>query len=214
MDALAVVTEKNGNGAARPARLYCLGGGEAPADLGEDLLHLLRLPAEALQKLWQVLVPSLAETLSKETEQLLDVFCAAYRVDEGDLGRAIKGCRFLIREAAQRDVPAGAVGEDLERLCPGETLVRELVLAGYEPAREKIRHEIVKAAIADHGKLLVGIKWRVDGIQASERGVRLGTPVAMLTLHYLEGGETGRVTLQVLPDMMGELRGVCDKVLG
>lgn len=197
-----------------PVRLYCLGGGEAPPELGADLLRLLRLPAEALQKLWQVLAPSLAETLAPETEQLLDVFCAAYHVDDDELAAAIKACRFVIREAARLDVPAGALGEDLDRLCPGEALVKELVLAGYEPARDRIRHEMVKAAIADHGKLLVGVHWRVDAIQASERGVRLGTPVAMLTLHYREGAELGRVTLQVLPDMMGELKGVCEKVLG
>jgi len=147
-------------------------------------------------------------------EELLDVFCAAYRVDDEDLARAVKACRFVIREAAQRDVPAGAVAEDLDRLCPGDPLVKELLLAGYEPARERIRHDIVKAAVADHGKLLVGVKWRLDAIQASERGARLGTPVALLTLHYLEGTEKGRVTLQVLPDMMGELKQVCEKVLG
>jgi hypothetical protein len=142
------------------------------------------------------------------------VFCAAYHVDEDALAPAIKACRFVIREAARRDVPAGALGEDLDRLCPGELLVKELVLAGYEPARDRMRHEMVKAAIADHGKLLVGINWRVDAIQASERGMKLRMPVAMLTLHYREGAEMGRVTLQVLPDMVGELRGVCDKVLG
>src|SRR5580693_3392694 len=125
-----------------PLRLYCLGGGEPPPDLGADLLRLLRLPAEALQKIWQVLAPSLAETIAKETEELLDVFCSAYRVDEDELALAIKACRFVIREAAQRDVAAGALAEDLDRLCPGEMLVKELVMAGYEPAKERIRHEI------------------------------------------------------------------------
>jgi hypothetical protein len=210
MESSAATVERAG---AAPLLLYCLGGGEAPPDLGADLLRLVRLPAEALQKLWQVLGPSLVEPIAPETEQLLDMFCAAYKVDEDDLGRAIRACRFVIREAAQRDVPAGAVAEDLHRLCPGAPLVKELVLAGYEPAKERIRHEIVKAAVADHGKLLVGIKWRMDAIHASERGAKLGMPVVLLTLHYLEGPEAGRVTLQVLPDMMGELKGVCERVL-
>jgi hypothetical protein len=200
--------------AAAPLRLYCLGGGEAPPDLGAHLLRLRRLPAEALQKIWQVLAPSMAERIAPETEQLLDVFCAAYKVDEDDLAQAVKACRFLVREAAQRDVPAAALAEDFDRICPDDPLVKELVLAGYEAAKAQIRHEIAKAAVADHGKLLVGIHWRVDAIQASERGVQLRVPVALLTLHYREGTETGRVTLQVLPDMMGELRGVCEKVLG
>jgi len=44
--------------------------------------------------------------------------------------------------------------------------------------------------------------------------LQLKMPVALVTLHYLEGSEAGRVTLQVLPDMMGELKNVCEKVLG
>src|SRR5580658_5736890 len=128
MDASATTADPT-TMAPAPIRLYGLGGGEAPPDLGADLLRLLRLPAEALQKIWQVLAPSLAENIAKETEQLLDVFCAAYKLDEDDLGRALKACRFVIREAAQRDVPVEAVAEDLDRLCPGAPLVKELVLA-------------------------------------------------------------------------------------
>src|ERR1700733_8178083 len=109
-----------------PLRLYCLGGGEPPPDLAADLRVLLRLPIEALQKLWQVLAPTLADTIAKETEELLDVFCAAYRVDGDELGRAVKACRFVIREAAQRDAPAAAVAEDLDRLCPDAPLVKNL----------------------------------------------------------------------------------------
>lgn len=197
-----------------PLRLYCLGGGEAPPELGADLRRLLRLPAEARHKIWQALGPSLAEKLAPETERLLDVFCAAYRVDDEDLARIVKACRFLIREAARRDVPAGALAEDLEALCPAEPLIKELVLAGYDPARAHLRGEIIKAALVDHGKLLVGVNWRVDAIQASERGSALQVPVAMLTLHYREGVETGRMTLQILPDMVRELKQACEKVLG
>src|SRR3954465_4634703 len=116
-------------GAPPPLRLYCLGGGAAPPDLGADLLRLLRLPAEALQKIWQVLAPSLGEKITPETEQMLDMFCAAYKVDEDDLAQAIKACRFVISEAARLDVPAAALAEDLDRLCPDDPLVKELLLA-------------------------------------------------------------------------------------
>jgi hypothetical protein len=200
--------------ASAPVRLYFLGGSEASPELVDDLGRLPRLPAEAQRQLWQALGPSLAEKLPPETEKLLDVFCAAYRVDEQELGRILKACRFVIREAAARDVPAAALADDLERLCPAEPLVKDLVLAGYDPAKAHLRHEMMKAAVADHGKLLVGMNWRVDAIQTSERGAGLGVPVALITLHYREGAETGRVTLQALPDMVGELRGTCDKILG
>jgi len=200
-------------GSPAPTRLHALGGREAPPDLAEDLRRLLRLPPEALSKFWQALGPCLAEKLTEETEKLLDIFCAAYRVPEDDLARSIKGCRFLIQGAARLDVPPEQLGDDLDRLCPDTPLLRELVLAGYERARAALRHEIVRAALVEHGKLLVGAQFRVDVIEASERGARLRQPVVMLTLQYCEGPETRRITLQVLPDMMGELRGICDQVL-
>ncbi|HEY1696971.1 MAG TPA: hypothetical protein VGG39_32655 [Polyangiaceae bacterium] len=184
-----------------------------PPGVAGDLGLLPRLPVEAQQKLWTVLVPALADRMTKQTEELLDMFCAAYRVDEDELGRAVKACRFVIREAAKRDLPASAVAQDLERLCPDTPLVRDLVLAGYEQAKAQLRHEIVKAAVAEHGKLLVGLRWRLDTVEASERGAHLQMPLALLTLHYLEGGERSQVTLQVLPDMMSELKAACGHVL-
>jgi hypothetical protein len=200
--------------ASTPLRLYCLGGGEAPPNLAGDLGVIPALPVEARQKLWQALGPTLAETLSADTEKLLELFCVAYRVDEQDLGRVLAACRFVIREAAAHDVLASALAEDLERLCPEEPLVKDLVLAGYEPAKAHLRQEMTRAAVTDHGKLLVGLNWRVDAIQTSERGAGLRVPVALVTLHYREGGEAGQMTLQALPDMVGELRRACDRILG
>lgn len=193
--------------------LHCLAGEEAPPDIGADLRRLQGMPPEAIEKLWQVLAPSLAETLAPETSQLLDMFCAAYRIAEGDLARALKSCRFLIREAARLDVPADHFAADIEALCPDPPLIKEVLLAGFEQARGELRRAILRSSLADHGKLLVGAQWRVDTIQASERGAKLGMPVAMLTLHYREGAKAKRITLQVLPDMMLELKDICEQIL-
>src|SRR5262249_49322435 len=101
-----------------------------------------------------------------------------------------------------------------DRLCPAEARVKEIVLAGYAPAKDQLRREILMAAVADHGKLLVGVSLRLDTIHTSERGARLQMPVAVLTLHYREGAEAGRVTLQMLRDMMDQLRSTFAQVLG
>lgn len=199
---------------SRTISLHCLGGAECPPGVGDDLRRLSRLSPEALQKLWQVLAPSLADTLSPETGQLLDMFCAAYKVEDDDLARAVKACRFLIREAASLDVKTEAFAADLACLCPEDPLIREILLAGYEPAKARLREEMLRAALVDHGKLLVRAQWRSDAILSSERGKRLGMPVTMLTLHYRDGAETGRITLQVMPDMMQELKKICDETLG
>jgi hypothetical protein len=141
------------------------------------------------------------------------VFCTAYHLSDDELARAIEACRFLIHSAARLDVPAKRLEEDLDRLCPDAPLIKELVLAGYAPAKAQIRQGILGAALADHGKLLIGAQWRIDTIEASERGSRLRAPVAMLTLHYREGVEVGRITLQVLPDMMGQIKDICEQIL-
>lgn len=35
-------------------------------------------------------------------------------------------------------------------------------------------------------------------------------PVTMLTLHYREGSESGRITLQLLPDVIEKLKAMCE----
>lgn len=196
-----------------PLELHSLGGGAAPPDLAGDLRRLLRLPPEGLGKLWQVLGPCLAETISPETEKLLDVFCAAYRISDDDLGRAVKACRFLIQSAAKLDVPGERFAEDLARLCPDAPVIAEVLLAGYAQAKATIRNAVALSALLGHERLLTNVEWRVDTIETSDRGARIRLSVVMLTLHYREGAEAGRITLQVLPEMMGQLKGICDKII-
>lgn len=199
-------------GASGPA-LQCLEGAAAPDGLAHDLARVSALPLEALRKFWQVLAPSLAEPIPKETEELLDLFCAAYKIADDELAGALKACRFLVRESARIDLPAQGFAADLERLCPGDAVLRQLLLADYDTAKRALRHDILHAALSDHGNLLVAANWRVDAVVASERGKQLQLPVALLTLHYREGAESRRITLQVLPDMMGRLQAICQEVL-
>lgn len=193
--------------------LFSLGGGAAPPDLAGDLRRLIRLPPEGLSNLWQVLGPCLAETVPPETEQLLDVFCSAYHISDDDLGRAIKACRFLVQSASRIDTPAELFAQDLAALCPDAPVIAEVLLAGYERAKAASRHAVATAALMAHGKVLVGANWRVDTIESSDRGGKIRLPVVMLTLQYREGPETGRITLQLLPDTMRMLKGICEQIV-
>lgn len=172
------------------------------------------LSPEALQRIWQVLRPSLPEPLTPETELLLDLFCRAYQIDPDELGHILKASRFLVRAAAILDLPASSLAEDLDRLCPDDPLVKEILLAGYEAAKVYVRRSIALAALADHGSLLTAVKWRVDVVQGTSGAPRLKLPVALLTLHYQEGPDPRRLTLQMLPDMVRELEAACETMLG
>jgi hypothetical protein len=194
-------------------QLHAAGGATPPSDVAEGLRRLASMPAEAIAKFWQALAPCLRDPRSEETGRILDVFCSAYRLAEDDLAAAIRACRFLIEGGVRLDLPAERLGEDIDRLCPEAPEIKVLLLAGYEPIKAELRQIMLAGAIADHGNLLVGAQWRVDIVDSTDRGARLGVPVVMLTLHYREGRDMKRITLQALPDMMGRLKEVCDQVV-
>lgn len=196
-----------------PVKLHSAGGANAPPSLASDLRRLTRMPSEAVASFWQALGPSLCDPQSPDTARTLDVFCSAYRLSEEDLGGAIRACRFLIEGAARLDLPGEKLAEDIDRLCPEHPEIEMLLLGGYEPVKAQLRREMVAGALADHGKMLVGAQWRVDVVDSSDRGARLRVPVVMLTLQYREGMEVRRITLQALPDTMGQLKKICDEVL-
>lgn len=193
--------------------LHAAGGARPPPSLPGDLRRLAGMAPEALAHFWHALGPCLSDPTSEETAKTLDVFCAAYRVEEDDLARAIKACRYLVEGGARFDLPADRLADDIDVLCPESPEIKTLLLAGYEPIKAELRRAILASALSDHGKLLTGVQWRVDVVDSSERGARLGVPVVMLTLHYLEGAERRRITLQALPDMVGQLKGICEQVL-
>jgi hypothetical protein len=198
--------------ASHSPTLQSLPGREPPPDLGADLARLARLPDAARAHLWEALGPSLSEPLPAPVEAQLDAFCAVHRVEGGELARALKACRFLIREASRVDLPLDAFVQDLAHLgAPAE--IQRLLAAGYARAKVFVRGEWLRDALVQHGKLLLSAAYRVDTIQATSEARSLAAPVVLLTLRYREGKSEEQVTLQVLPETLRQLRDLCDQVL-
>jgi hypothetical protein len=196
-------TRKGGDQDA--VRLRCLRGKPTPPDLATDLRGLTRLPDAARAGLWSVLGPSLTEPLSAQAEGLLDAFCRAHRLRRDDLSRPVKACRFLLREAASANVERTVFVQDLRALCGRDDVLEQFFVAGYDAACQVVRQEVLQGTLADHGKLLTGVDWRLDSVQASSRGSKMRIPVALLTLRYREGDQARRITLQVLPETLRQL---------
>jgi len=96
--------------------LLCLGGLPPPAEIAADLALLPQLPAAAKQGLYRLLGPCLGEDVPASIEEALGAFCRAFEVDDGAMARAIRASRFLLREAAGRDLSAASFAEDLGKL--------------------------------------------------------------------------------------------------
>jgi hypothetical protein len=200
---------------APSVKLHCLGGREAPPEIAGDLRLIEDMPARAREDLFRVLGPCLAEEpAGRGLEERLEQFCRSNAVTPGDLTRVIKSARFLFREAARIELDAERFERDLAALLgDGGEKTKEALLSGYEAAMGELRAEIVEGSLADHGKLLVDIGWRVDTLSTSDRGVKLRTPVVLLTLRYREGDRQERITLQALPSVLEELRRICEHIL-
>lgn len=117
----------------------------------------------------------------------LDAFQQEHQAPRGRLARAIKSCRFLLREAGRREVSAQTFEADLDRLSdrPGE--LTAIIMPGFDRAMVAVKQEILYGTLTDHGKLLVGVDWRVDSMLNSHRGQSVPSPVTMVTLRYVEG---------------------------
>lgn len=197
----------------RPA-LAALRGGAAPAGLGADLARVLALPDSARARFWEALGPSLSEPLPPSVEKVLDAFCGRHAAPRDDLARAVRGCRFLVREAARVALPASRLSDDLRALAGDDAPALEAVLLpGYEAAKGFLRKETGRASIEDHGPVLTDVRWRVDRVVSSERGAAGETVVAMLTLRYRDAGEERKLTVQATPETLRELQRMCDELL-
>ncbi len=197
-----------------PPRLHCLGGQLPPADIAADLARVEALSTGAKASLWDALGPCLGETIPSRVESILDQFCTKHGAAGDDVAAVLKALRFLVREAAVRDLSRAVFAEDLAALGGLEGDAMTTLISRYDIAKRLVRDEALRRSLADHGKLLEQITWRADHIGSSSQGERLNAPISLLSFTYIEGDRRERLTLQVLPAQLRELRALCDKLLG
>ncbi|MEM1030309.1 MAG: hypothetical protein AAGN82_08165 [Myxococcota bacterium] len=196
---------------AEPLRFVSLGDAVVPDVLADDLRRVVTLEApseEFASLLWLVL----GESVAAELEDQLESFALRYGMERDALRQTLRAHRFMIREASRREVAPPDYGEDLRRLGRNENEADRLqswLLPVFTPAMKRLEEERVVGAIADHGHVLVGVRWRVDSMLASDRGSAETKRVGLLTLDLREGGRRRQVTMQVLPDMLASLASAC-----
>lgn len=171
--------------------LHALGDAPPPPTLAGDLATLRGLPSAARQRFWEALGPSLKDPLPPEIEATLDRFARETAAPANDLARAIRGSRFLVREAVKRSVSQAALAADLKALLPEDEEVPRILLAGYGKARDVLVGDALGRSLLDHGKVARALAWRVEDVAASHRGEALAGRVAVVTLRLATpaGGE-------------------------
>lgn len=195
-------------------KLNCCQGRPAPLPVVEGWRQFLRFPEQARKGFWGVLFPALLEPANPSNEQRIESFSREYGLEEEAVVLAMRGCDFLLRHASALDLDAAMFQQDLSALSEEDKGGAEVILSKYEAAKADLRKAIIQESLADHGKVLVGIDWRVDNVTASDRGAKLNTTVVLLTLRYRENKRVERITLQLTPEAVKELKLFCDRFVG
>lgn len=200
-------------GASPAIALKCLGGRSAPPGIADDLKRLAELPRSARDRLWQVLAPTLREPLPGNLDALLDDFCRRHGSSRPRLAPVLAACRFIVRAASLIDLSADDLASDVAALTDADGEAVAVLSGGYDAAKELLRREVKHETLADHGNLLESVDWRMDVVASSNRGGRLALPVAVLTFRYREGEKKRRLTLQLEPQSVQELKAICERIL-
>jgi len=191
--------------------LKCCQDRPAPHAAVEGWKQFLGFPEKAMNNFWSILRPVLMQPTNPNNRQRIESFSGDYGLKEKDVVAALRSCDFLMRQAAALDMDATPFRQDLAALSEEDKQGSEVILSQYDGAKAELRKQIIQESLADHGNVLVGIDWRVDNVTASDRGTQLNTAVVLLTLRYRDANRTERITLQLTPEAIRELKVFCDR---
>ena len=204
-------TTQRATGSDSEIRLRCFQGNAAPPAVTGGWRQLARFPAEARGDFRILLQSALAEPDNTANEPALRQFCAKYRVDEVEAVEALGSCSLLFRQAGVLNLDRTAFRQDLLALSGGDPGLGDFILERFEEVKAALRRQIVLDSLMDHGKVITGLDWRVDEVSASDRGVDLNAKVVFLTLRYRDGDRRERITFQLVPEAVQELKNFCSR---
>jgi hypothetical protein len=196
---------------AEPPRLHCWQGQPAPAMVVQGWQALLAMPTSAQQAFTQLFTTSIIEENEDALKAMLGEFCQTHQIDQAAAFMALKAVQALFSRAAALDLGVDRFVEDLQQLSKDDLAGVRLLTARFQVIKDQIRQQFFEASLTDHGKVLIGLDWRVDHVSASDRAVGLNAPVVYLTLRTRDAERTERTTLQLTPQSVRLLQSFCER---
>ncbi len=197
-----------------PVKLQCCMGNTPPLQVIDGWKQFIQFSEVAKNEFWSLLAPVLFEPADSSNKQRIDSFTKKHGLTEDALMSAVQSCGFLLRQASSLDMDASVFRQDLTVLSGGEEKYTEIIISQYDAVKVHLRKLLIQETLADHGKVLVGMDWRIDNVSASNRGTKLDTSVVFLTLKYRENNRIERITLQLTSDAIKELKLFTDRFSG
>jgi len=198
--------------ATRPEiKLQCFPDSPVPSLVVEGWQQLIRLSKNAVNDFCNILRSDLLQPNHPSNKKQLKEFCLNHTVTEADAIAALNCCDLLFRRSSALNLDTDAFEKDLASLSQGEDGPEALIGSQFKAVKDELRKQIIIESLADHGNLITGLDWRIDDVSVSDRGISLDTRVVFLTLRYREGSRNERITFQLTPEAMKELRQFCNR---
>lgn len=194
--------------------LQCFGGAAAPAPVIVGWRHIVGLPENVRQEFWTLLDRAVMAPDDPSYQERLDNFCQTNESAHASVLQALQACDFLLGNASAHNLEPEVLKQDLIALSEGNTPLVDEFQKYFSAIKQMLRNRLTDITLADHGKLLTGLDWRVDNVTASDRGTQLNATVVYLTLHYREGDDHDRVSLQLTPESIQHLKAFTDRFGG
>jgi hypothetical protein len=124
------------------------------------------------------------------------------------LAPSIKACRFLFTNTVKAGADRADFVDDIKALLPEDqaTAILDRLMPLFDEAHPKMMQTAAFQTIAEHGKVVRAVHWRMDVIKGSDHVMRLDMPVATITLQYQEGPNSGQASYQLMPEQAAELK--------
>ncbi|MFH1844615.1 MAG: COMM domain-containing protein [bacterium] len=191
--------------------LQCLNGATAPQPVVQGWQGLAKFAETVRREFWELLGAVVMAPADPDNQARLEAFCDANELERDTVFGAIQACDFLLGNATALNLEPDGLRQDLTALSGGQTAVATEFQDRYQAAKPLLRNRLMEATLSDHGKLLTGLDWRVDNVTASDRGAQLNATVVYLTMRYRDGENQDRVTFQLTPEALKQLKAFTDR---
>ena len=176
--------------------------------------RFLDFPPEVRPGFWDLVVTAVIQPADPGNRQRFELFRQRHHLPETEFVAAIQACGLLLRQAVAHDLDKEHFDRDLAALSEGRVTATTVLPDRYDELKRRVRQQLVAEALADHGKVLVGIDWRVDQVANSNKGARLNATVVLLTFRYRDGDRLNRITFQLTPEALSGLKAFTERIDG
>ena len=142
--------------------LRSFGGEPAPVMVVDGWNRYCRFPVEAREPFLDLLRPVILDPANPAILGAVRDLATNQGLREEDVSAALQAGSILYTQVGALDLASEDLKSDLEALSRGEAEASTAFLTRFDATKQEVRNAIIQGTLHDHGKVLVGLDWRVD----------------------------------------------------